>query len=268
MQTNYCQSEPIMHGLFPGLDAFFARLCILTAMTMTKDKASPPAALLGVGSIAARLKRAIATGVYADGDRIPPERQLATAFGAARSIVRKALDQLEDEGMVVRRVGSGTFVDYRGPLQGQTGEIADFISPLQLIDARLAIEPHMARLAALHATSRDIEGLAAVLAKLEAAGADKDVFTVLDSQFHLAIARASRNPLLLHVYEQVNMVRSRAQWALVKEKVLSERQINVYNRQHRDIYQALERRDAAAVVELITRHLEKARLDLMGADSE
>ncbi len=246
----------------------FFPLVYAAVMSMTKDRVTPPAALLGVGSIAARLKRAIATGVYADGDRIPPERQLATAFGAARSIVRKALDQLEDEGMVVRRVGSGTFVSYRGPLQSQTGEISDFISPLQLIDARLAIEPHMARLAALHATTRDIEGLAAVLAKLEAAGADKDVFTTLDAQFHIAIARASRNPLLLHVYEQVNMVRSRAQWAVVKDKVLSARQINAYNRQHREIYEALERRDAIAVVDLITRHLDKARTDLMGADSE
>ena len=234
---------------------------------MIEDRESPPAALLGVGSIAARLRRAISTGVYADGDRIPPERQLAVAFGAARSTVRKALDQLETEGIVVRRVGSGTFVNYGGPLHSQTGEVADFISPLQLIDARLAVEPHMARLAALHATSRDVEGLAGVLARLDEAGTDKEVFTALDAKFHLAIARASRNPLLLHVYEQINLVRSRAQWALVKDKVLSPKQILAYNRQHRAIYQALERRDANAVVELITRHLEKARDDLMGADS-
>ena len=80
--------------------------------------------------------------------------------------------------MVVRRVGSGTFVTYRGPLQSQTGEVADFISPLQLIDARFAIEPHMARLAALHATGRDLERLADVLLRLENAGGDKEVLSV------------------------------------------------------------------------------------------
>ena len=236
-------------------------------MTVTEDRESPPAALLGVGSIAARLRRAIATGLYADGDRIPPERQLASAFGSARSTVRKALDQLEGEGIVVRRVGSGTFVTYAGPLHSQTGEIADFISPLQLIDARLAVEPHMARLAGLHATARDLEGLAEVLGKLEAAGADKELFTTLDARFHLAIARASRNPLLVHVYEQINLVRSRAQWALVKDKVLSQKQIAAYNKQHRGIYLALQRRDTGAVAMLITQHLEKARADLMGAQS-
>lgn len=237
-------------------------------MSMTKDRESAPAALLGVGSIAMRLRRAIATGVYADGDRVPPERQLATAFGAARSTVRKALDQLEEEGIVVRRVGSGTFVSYRGPLQSQSGEIADFISPLQLIDARLAVEPHMARLAALHATGRDLEGLSECLAALEQSGAGKELFTTLDAKFHLAIARASRNPLLLHVYEQINLVRSRAQWAVARDKVLSPRQIVAYNKQHRGICEALQRRDAAGAVEAITQHLEKARNDLMGADSQ
>ena len=101
-----------------------------------RDAALAPS--LGAGSITARLKRAITTGVYADGDRIPPERQLALAYSAARSTVRRALDQLEDDGLVVRRVGSGTFVTYAGPFSGNTGEIADLISPLQLIEARLA----------------------------------------------------------------------------------------------------------------------------------
>jgi DNA-binding FadR family transcriptional regulator len=221
---------------------------------------------LGVGSITARLKRAILTGVYSDGDRIPPERQLATAFGAARSIVRKALGELERDGLVVRRVGSGTFVNYAGPLRGSTGEISDLISPLQLMDARFAIEPYMARLAALHATPRDLENMRSILLKLEAAGADKDLFTALDTEFHLGLARGARNPLLLHVYEEINGVRSRAQWNQAKEKVLSARQIAVYNRQHRAIYEALVQRSAQRVTELITEHLEKARQDLVGAD--
>ena len=64
----------------------------------------------GANSITARLRRAIETGVYSAGDQLPPERQLAVAFGTARSTIRKALDQLELKGFVLRRVGSGTFV--------------------------------------------------------------------------------------------------------------------------------------------------------------
>ncbi len=72
---------------------------------------------------------------------MPPERQLAVAFGTARSTIRKALDQLEQKGLVVRRVGSGTFVSYQGPVQDAMADVTDLISPLQLIEARIAIEP-------------------------------------------------------------------------------------------------------------------------------
>lgn len=222
----------------------------------------------GAQAIVTRLRRAITSGVYGDGDRIPPERQLAEAYGAARSTVRRALHQLETDGLVVRRVGAGTFVSYSGPVDGnKAGEIADLISPLQLIDARLAVEPTMARLAALHATTRDLDAMSMSLGRLEETNSDKDAFTERDSQFHLSIARSSRNPLLLHIYEEINLVRSRAQWDAMKEKILTPRQIAAYNRQHRAILEALTSRDANRVAELIVEHLEKARADLLGAHS-
>ena len=84
----------------------------------------------GASAIIVRLRHAIETGVYADGDQLPPERQLATAFNAARSTIRKALNQLEESGLVVRRVGSGTYVNYAGPLSEPGADIADLISPL------------------------------------------------------------------------------------------------------------------------------------------
>ena len=86
----------------------------------------------GANSITSRLKRAIESGVYNDGDQLPPERQLAVAFGTARSTIRKALDQLEQKNLVVRRVGSGTFVSYQGPVQDAMSDVTDLISPLQL----------------------------------------------------------------------------------------------------------------------------------------
>ena len=57
----------------------------------------------GVGAISAYLQRAIETGAYSEGDRLPPERQLAATFQAARSTVPRALDQLEKAGLVSRR---------------------------------------------------------------------------------------------------------------------------------------------------------------------
>ncbi len=221
----------------------------------------------GANAITMRLRHAIETGVYADGDQLPPERQLATAFNAARSTIRKALDQLEVSGLVVRRVGSGTYVNYSGPLSEPSAEITDLVSPLQLIDARLAIEPYVARLAALHATRRDLDSIAAVLDRLDETRDDKVAFSRLDSEFHQLLARCSRNPLLLHLYSQINEVRTHAQWAAMRETILTPEQIDAYNAQHRAIFEALCQRDPQEAASLIRGHLEKAHKDLLGAHS-
>ncbi|MEL6288510.1 MAG: FadR/GntR family transcriptional regulator [Pseudomonadota bacterium] len=218
-------------------------------------------------AITSRLRHAVETGVFADGDRLPAERDLATSFGAARSTVRKALDHLETEGLVSRKVGSGTFVTYREAVQGAAGDISDLISPLQLIEARNALEPHIARLAAIHATQWDLAALERSVDDLEAASDDKDRWTRLDGEFHSTIARCARNPLLLQVYEHVNEVRGHALWGVMKDKILTAEQIQFYNVQHREISEAIRTRDPQAVTALIRAHLETARQDLVGAES-
>ncbi len=217
--------------------------------------------------VMARLRRAIESGVYADGDQLPAERQLAIAFGTARSTIRKVLDQLEQKNLVLRRVGSGTFVNYAGPLHQRMDDIADLVSPLQLIETRFAIEPYMTRLATLHATRADLDTIEGVLARLESSDGDQNLFTQLDSEFHLELARCSRNPLIVRMYQQVNMVRLHAQWDRMKTLILSAEKIASYNSQHRAITEALRQRDVVAAVDHITRHLEQARLDLIGADT-
>jgi len=184
----------------------------------------------GANSITSRLKRAIESGVYSDGDQLPPERQLAVAFGTARSTIRKALDQLEQKNLVVRRVGSGTFVSYQGPVQDAMSDVTDLISPLQLIEARIAIEPSMSRLAALHASARDLDAIESILLRIEVT-TDQDLFTKLDSEFHLALARCSRNPLLYRLYQHINTVRNHAQWEQMKQIILVKEKIDIYNQQ-------------------------------------
>jgi DNA-binding FadR family transcriptional regulator len=220
----------------------------------------------GVGAISAYLRRAIETGAYSDGDRLPPERQLAVTFDAARSTVRRALDQLEKAGLISRRLGSGTFVGTPG-VTGHAVDLADQISPLQLIEARLAVEPFTTRLATLNATRRNLDDMEVVLARAEASINDKDTFSRWDGEFHLLIARASSNPLLLNLYRQINQVRLHAQWDAMKEMILTPDVIVAYNQQHRSIYQALNQRDAQLAQALINEHLEKARDDLLRANS-
>ncbi len=221
----------------------------------------------GVGAISAHLRNAIEAGTYNRGDQLPPERELAVAFQAARSTVRRALDQLERAGLVSRKLGSGTFVTASSAGSPVAGDVTEVISPLQLIDARCAVEPFTTRLAVLNATRRDLSDIETVLTRAEACDNDKDEFSRWDAEFHLLIARASRNPLVLIFYRQINIVRLHAQWDAMKEKILTPAVIADYHVQHRGIYQAIDQRDALLAETLITQHLAKARDDLLQANS-
>ena len=226
----------------------------------------PPSASGSAAAIAAQLRRAILEGVYSYRERLPAERELASHFGASRSTVREALRQLEESNMVLRRIGSGTFVNYRS-LPGENN-IAELTSPLELIEVRLAVEPHMVRLAVTNATQRDLERLGEALRGLEACGNDREAYSRHDAQFHLALAECTRNPLMVWLYRHVNDVRNHAQWSAMKDLILTRERVEDYNEQHRGIFESIKTRDADRAVKIITAHLAAARRHLLGASGE
>jgi len=106
---------------------------------------------LGSSEIAAQIRREIARGALAPRERLRPERELAEAYSVSRSTVREALNQLSNEGLVDIKRGSGTYV---APTQSDVADLAHMVSnarPLEMIDARFSLEPHLCRLAVLHA---------------------------------------------------------------------------------------------------------------------
>jgi DNA-binding GntR family transcriptional regulator len=72
---------------------------------------------------------------------------------------------------------------------------------------------------------------------------------------------------MVWLYRQINAVRGHAQWSEMKRKILTRDNIDLYNGQHRALYEAIRRRDIAAAVRCIDQHLDKARRDLLGADA-
>jgi DNA-binding FadR family transcriptional regulator len=214
--------------------------------------------------ITGQLRRAILAGRYAPGEKLPAERQFASAFGASRATIRTALSCLETERLVTRRPGAGTFVNVGAP--GGNDEVAELTSPLELIEVRLGLEPNMVRLAVLNATGRDIERLASAIERMEASGADSESFTLWDEEFHQLIAEATRNPLMVWIYRKINDVRTHSQWNAMKSKVLTPQRIAEYNEQHLALYEAIRTRDVEAAVAIVTSHLHSARRQLMGAN--
>jgi len=234
-------------------------------MQLSLDEAEDlPRGSRGSAAIAAKLRRAILAGAYSYRERLPAERDLAQHFSASRSTVREALRQLEESQLVVRRVGSGTFVNFRH--QTPEADIAERTSPLELVQVRIAVEPQIVRLAIMHATQRDLDRLSEALRAVQSANVDREVFTRADARFHFALAECTRNPLLIWLYQQINDVRNHAQWRSVKDKVLTPARQREYNEQHYRLFEAIRSRDVESAVALITRHQTEAQRDLIGAN--
>lgn len=215
--------------------------------------------------IAGALRRQIATARLVKNDRLPPERSLAAQYGVARGTVREALRRLEDAGFVQRRPGSGTYVIYTDHEESRS--IIETTRPLELIDARFALEPHMCRLAVLHATDFELVRAEAELRAMEECGGNADVFADADDRFHLALARSTHNALIVWMLEKMSEVRNHAQWARMRLLTLEPGIIERYNRQHRAIVDAIRERDADGAARAMKDHLELARHSLIEAAS-
>ena len=211
------------------------------------------------------LRNAIQAGMYRIHERLPAERALAQQYNTSRGTVREALRHLESEGLVTRKVGSGTFVNVQG--DSIESDIAKATSPLELIEVRMGIETQIARLAVLNANAHDLDSLRVALERVENTNADPELFGEADSAFHLALADCTRNPLMKWLYRQLNDIRGHNQWSTIKTKVLNHERIIQYNVQHRRLFDAVVNRDVEGAVAAITEHLDKARSHLLGANS-
>lgn len=212
--------------------------------------------------ISTDLRERIATGHHAPDSRLPSERALAETYGAARGTVREAIKLLERQGLVETRAGSGTYVISTAT----TGmpSVIETTRPLELVDARFAIEPHMVRLAVLHATEADIETCERHLDNMETCNHSKD-FADIDEDFHLSLADAAHNPMIRWMMEKCHEVRSHAQWNRMRTLTLAPSIVRLYNRQHRAIVDAIRARESETAMKAMREHLDTARRSLVEA---
>ena len=217
----------------------------------------------GSTEIAGHLRREIIAGNLAAKERLPPERVLANEYGVARGTVREALNRLADEGMVEIRAGSGSYVSF-DPL-GQVNAIVESTRPLELIDARFALEPHLCRLAVLHARQQELDALEALAETMESGIDDAVSFSQADMAFHTLLAESTGNSLLVWMMGQINSVRNQDEWARMRQLTLNRETIIAYNDQHRQILAAIRLREPERAANAMKEHLEGARLSLTRA---
>ena len=219
----------------------------------------------------ARLRDYIAEGGFARGGRLPPERQLSESLGLSRSVLRRALDALERDGLIWRHVGKGTFVSDDAPaLRPQSAtpasaivELGRQLTPFRMMRARLAIETAIAREAAVNASGDALVRMARAIERSKAATTWKE-YETQDDAFHRAVAEASDNLLLLALFDQLNDVRRAVAWGSVTRESPQPSPDHSSFAEHDAIAAAIADRDPHAAYEAMRRHLGSVARRLFG----
>ena len=212
------------------------------------------------------------------GARLPTERQLALDLGISRSAVRHAMALLQAEGHVSREVGRGTFL--RGALDGapaaeeapvppetSAGDAsgADDYAPADVMTVRRLFEPTAMSLVVAWATARDFEEMDRCLRGGERA-ADHDEFEVWDAALHRSIIAATRSPLLIRLYAEIERARHGRVWGDLKRRSATAARRDEYRRDHEEIVTALRLRDADRATAAMRTHLARVSRHLLGTE--
>lgn len=195
--------------------------------------------------------------------RLPPERDLCGRLGVSRAALRKALAVLEAEGQIWRHVGKGTFVG--SPPVGSPGDlfgIASRTNPAEVMQARLMLEPELARLAALNAAAAEVEEMRRCIRGTRQAG-EWRTYEMWDNRLHREIAKASGNLCLLAVFDMLNSVRRAVAWKRLRKHELNHEHHSFC--EHDALVDIIEERDTEAAAALMRDHLRAVRSDLLAS---
>ncbi len=215
--------------------------------------------------IAERLRTQILEGVLLPGERLPPERALATSLNVSRSALREATRVLQSAGILDVRHGRGTFVaasDVSRSLADALHPVRSVaIAPQEVVDlseVRRIVEPHAAALAAEHVKAREVRRLRELCKEgtrvVKQSPSDLSTIQSLNFELHAGIARASGNLVLARVVEDLMRLlteirryrmrrpgRAASSWC-----------------EHARIVEALGDRDGAAAQALMLEHIRQA----------
>ena len=208
-----------------------------------------------------RIFEGIKSGEFSAGDRLPTERRLMQQFSAARNTVRKAISRLVEDGLIDRQIGSGTYVATTiSPVIADSGLA---VSPLDVLEARMAVEPGFADLLVVRATAADFARMQEHLERQERA-TDQRGFREAGYAFHLEIARATRNPILVRIFEMIIEARATAGWEKLRHLNDSRKSREAQIASNRHVLEALRKRDTARARHLMREHLWSMITDVAG----
>ena len=215
--------------------------------------------------IAAALRDDIRRFKMGVGDRLPPERELAVRFEAARNTVRQAVKSLEQDGTVSRRKGSGTFVQQPVSASDELLRQMIGVSPRDLMDVRMVVEPSAAAMAAIHASNDELRAIEEAH-RAATVTLDMEPFERWDAELHRRIFIASQNQLLVHINDLLGKARLQRPWMDLKRRAFSPARRDAYCDQHERLVRALHSRDGNGASEAMRTHLAAVKQALIPSD--
>jgi GntR family transcriptional regulator, transcriptional repressor for pyruvate dehydrogenase complex len=212
--------------------------------------------------IVQQIEESVLNGTLKPGDQLPAERDLAQRLGVSRTAVREAVKALREKGLVEAYSGRGTFVT-NGTSQAARQSFDLMVKIGQqdgsphLAELRLILEPGIAALAAARVEEEDLAAMREAAGVMDRTQKDPAAFIEADLDFHLALAEAAANPLILSLIDSI-------------VGLLREQRIKIFNVEggpqrgqfhHKRILEAMERRDPEMARGAMRAHLEQVRQD-------
>jgi GntR family transcriptional repressor for pyruvate dehydrogenase complex len=212
--------------------------------------------------IVQQIEASILKGELSEGSQLPAERDLAKQFGVSRTAVREAIKALQEKGLVDAFPGRGTFVT-NGTSNSMRRSLDRIIKSGEtdgwayLVEVREILEPEIAALAAIRATDQDIATMSDAVAVMDRAGRDSDAYIEADLDFHLALAEAAANPIVLSLIDSI-------------VGLLREQRMRIFSigggpergqHHHKRILDAINRRDVQGARTAMQAHLSQVRED-------
>ncbi|HZR97415.1 MAG TPA: FadR/GntR family transcriptional regulator [Chloroflexota bacterium] len=244
-------------------------------MSGAPEAAAPPVGFASLRTprlsdqVVERIQAAIFARQWKPGDKLPPEKELAEQFGTSRATIREAIRVLELAGLLKTRPGAGGGPFVVEPTYQLIGNNLRSLLRMnkfdlsELFDVRLVIEPHVAELAAVHATDEDLQALADNLCDEDALVRAGQEASTRHTRFHFLLARASQSNLLAILISAILDLMTSFDAQHPTTVATSARMVG----DHRRLLDALRARDPERARRLMQQHLEATREQLASLPS-
>ncbi|WP_211217263.1 FCD domain-containing protein [Psychromonas ossibalaenae] len=211
------------------------------------------------------LRQHLINGDYKIGERLPPERNIAEDLDVGRTVVREAIIMLELENLVEVRKGSGVYI-INIPDISQSREIMinDEAGPFEMLQARQLLESNIAEFAAIQVIPGDIAKLRAALDLERQELASGTSECTGDKQFHLCIAEATQNSVLVDMLKHSWDAREKSpMWQKLHTRIIDQAYRDEWFDDHVQILAAMQRKDPIGAKHAMWQHLENVKQRLL-----